>query len=133
MYGPTPKPTAIKILEGAQKCRTNFHEPAMPPVSSLRAPSWLGPVARKHWNELAPLLDRVGVLKETDRHALALLCDAYQALVSDAKDYKARDLYRRLACEFGLTPSSRSRLKAPTEPPKDALDQFLTVARSGRE
>jgi predicted translin family RNA/ssDNA-binding protein len=36
---------------------------------------------------------------------------------------KARDRYLRLLTEFGLTRSSRSRIKAPTEKPRDELDE----------
>ena len=36
-----------------------------------------------------------------------------------------RDLYRRMLVEFGLTPSSRSRLKTTAKPARDALAEFL--------
>jgi phage terminase small subunit len=125
MRGRKPKPTALKILDGTQKCRINRSEPAIPP-GSIDPPDWLDEVARKHWSELAPILHGAGILTSADRHALALLCESFSRFRADPLEDKARDLYRRLSVEFGLTPSSRSRLKAPVEGPKDALGEFLS-------
>jgi len=36
-----------------------------------------------------------------------------------------RALYRRMLVEFGLTPSSRSRVKTSAKPDGDALAEFL--------
>lgn len=130
MRGRKPKPTALKILEGAQPCRINRHEPSVPPPADLAPPRWLEGQAVDHWHELAPMLHRSGLLTEADRHSLALLCEAFGRFRADPTDERARDLYRRMAVEFGLTPSSRSRLRAPAEPKPDALAAFL--ARKNR-
>lgn len=124
MKGRPAKPTALKILEGAQPCRINRAEPSLPP-GSTDTPAWLPDFAREHWAELAPMLSRAGLLTEGDRPALAALCLAYASMRLDPHDVKARESYRRMLVEFGLTPSSRSRIKSAVEKPRDALEEFL--------
>ncbi|CEF48235.1 unnamed protein product [uncultured bacterium] len=92
---------------------------------SLAPPSWLRGRARSHWKELAPILSRAGLLTEGDRAGLAMLCDEFRKVQLDPDDGKACDRYRRMLIEFGLTPSSRSRLKSTAEKPKDRLEEFL--------
>jgi phage terminase small subunit len=124
MRGRKPKPTALKILDGTRADRINRDEPAMPP-GSIEPPAWLDETAREHWRELAPILQSAGLLTVGDRQALALLCESFSRFRSNPENDKARDLYRRILVEFGLTPSSRSRLKTTAEPAKDALAEFL--------
>jgi len=130
MRGRKPKPTALKILDGDRADRINRAEPrlrasdAEPPAHFCCYADALV-FAREHWAELAPMLTSVGLLTEGDRPALALLCEAYALFRLDPLDYKARDLYRRMLIEFGLTPSSRSRVRAAGEPPKDELADFV--------
>lgn len=131
MRGRKPKPTALKLLEGTRADRINRDEPTLP-KGDIEPPDWLDDLdgyGIDHWNELAPMLSKAGLLTEGDRPALALLCRAYARLRLDPLDDKANDLYRRMLVEFGLTPSSRSRIKATTEKPKDALAEFLSSAR----
>lgn len=122
--GPKAKPTALKILEGCKPYRINFDEPKYAPSSDV-APDWLEGLALEHWNELAPILSDSRILTVGDRAALAVLCDDYGRLRADPCDSKARDRYRRMLVEFGLTPSSRSRIKVPPKTPGDDLDNFL--------
>ena len=97
----------------------------MPP-GSIEPPAWLNDRAREHWGELAPVYKSAGLLTTGDRQALALLCKAFSRFRSNPADDKARDLYRRMLVEFGLTPSSRSRLKPTAEPARDRLAEFLS-------
>jgi len=145
--GPKGKPTALKLLEGCRADRINAAEPEFPAAGDHAAPVWLDRYGREHWDELSAVLRRAGVLTEGDLAALAQLCDDYSIIrrsldPPDAEvvgDYdrmrslmtnadRARERYKRMLVEFGLTPSSRSRLKAAPERPKDevqALDEFL--------
>jgi phage terminase small subunit len=131
MRGRKPKPTNLKILEGCRRDRINPGEPAIAP-GSVEAPGWLEGLARDHWDELAPILAGARVLSIADRAGLAVLCDDYRRLRSDPDDWKARDRYRRMLIEFGLTPSSRSRLKVPAEGPADELEEFLVGAKKAQ-
>jgi P27 family predicted phage terminase small subunit len=142
--GRKPKPTLLKILEGAQPCRINHDEPVIPD-GSIEPPDWLDDHGKAHWLELVPILVPAGLLTAGDRPALAQLCDDFATIrrsierpaAVDMGDWdavrgllasadKARDRYRRMLVEFGLTPSSRSRIKCAAEKPKDALEEFLT-------
>jgi P27 family predicted phage terminase small subunit len=104
---------------------------------------------REHWSELAPVLSRAGLLTEGDRAALAQLCDDYATIrrsidppdASSAGEFdrmrslmssadRARDRYRRMLIEFGMTPSSRSKLGSPAPKPKDDLEEFLATRKA---
>lgn len=145
MRGRKPKPTALKILEGCRKDRVNTNGPIFRADGDTEPPVWLDAYAREHWEELSAVLRRAGLFTEGDRAALAQLCDDYSTIRKSVEgvdgielgDYermrslmtnadKARDRYRRMLVEFGLTPSSRSRIKAPAEGPRDDLEDFLT-------
>lgn len=148
--GRRPKPMALKILEGERADRMNFNEPRLP-AGSLEPPSWLGGYALEHWIEMAPILSTAGMLTSGDRAALAQMCDDYETIrrsidgpevleeaaadnwrnartmLSNAD--KARDRYRRMLTEFGLTPSSRSRIRSTLEPPKNKLSSFIDARK----
>lgn len=129
MRGRKPKPMALKLLHGDQPCRMNHAEPKMPP-GSLDAPEWLQGLALAHWNEFAPVLSAAGLLTQGDRAAFAQLCDDYATIRNGLGDRdKARDRYRRMLVEFGLTPSSRARIKITVEPPRDRMAEFLEKQR----
>jgi len=101
-------------------------------------PDWLHPFAREHWAHLAPELDRLGLLSVLDLGPFALLCQAYAdwrvniefVLLTKGGVYRtpggflaavpqvsmanqAAASYHRLAVEWGMTPSSRTRLADP--------------------
>jgi len=97
----------------------------MPAAAVRKPPDWLGSYAKALWRRLSPVLTKAGLLSEGDVPALEMLCDEYDCWRRDPLAVGARDRYRRLLVEFGLTPSSRSRIKASGEPPKDELQIFL--------
>lgn len=121
--GRKPKPLALKILEGHRADQTNFNEPRLP-AGSIVAPEHLHGHALDKWNELAPILSGAGMLTAGDRDALEQLCDDYAIYRATACN-KAKDRIRRLLTEFGLTPSSRSRIRSTLEPAKNKLSSFI--------
>jgi P27 family predicted phage terminase small subunit len=112
------------------------------PVSPAcpEAPSYLDPLGRERWNEIAPALHAAGLLTECDLATLAVHCEAFarwrvaldllkaapltvvgsmgnavpNPLVGIARS-AAADMVAT-AKEFGLSPASRSKV-SPTEPP----------------
>jgi phage terminase small subunit len=128
MRGRKPLPTAVKIRRGCRSDRINRNEPVIPPAK-LDPLAWIDQAAREHWAELAPVFSAAGVLTAADRQSLALLCEAFSRFQSHPDNDKARELYRRLSVEFGLTPSSRSRISAvPSEVSQDdAWAQVLSL------
>lgn len=149
MRGPAPKPTALKVLSGNPGHRPlPKHEPrprrGVPPC-----PDWLDAIAKAEWRRVAPELDRLGLLTHVDLAALASYCQAYGDLVAARRDIaehgyfqivgenhyeqqrpavalsqKSMQLIKAFCAEFGLTPSSRSRINlGPSdETTNDLLD-----------
>lgn len=153
--GRKPLPTAQKKLRGNPgKRKLNNEEP----VYTRRAPDcpeYLTGLARKEWTRVVNLLAAAGVVVEIDRAALAAYCDAYQRWIEARQKVtkqgtvltgpngglyqnphlsvanKALEQMIKIASEFGMTPSSRSRLKVEKTPnEEDALEQFLFGERT---
>jgi P27 family predicted phage terminase small subunit len=108
-------------------------------------------VALDKWLELSAILSGMGVLTTGDGEALATLCEVHSAEQScllalraggatihtdlgGVKPNPAGSLYRSLVAmkasllsEFGLTPSSRTKLATQVEVKKDDLEEFFAA------
>lgn len=137
--GRKPNPAGLRAVTGAAKQhpeRTNKDEP-LPTGELGAAPKHLTSEARKIWEDMRP---RVFWATDSDREAFGLLVQAladgrairrslartkYKGNGRDPRDYRLRDAEDRavrLMTEFGATPSSRTRVKAPSRPdPNDPL------------
>ncbi|MEI3478404.1 MAG: phage terminase small subunit P27 family [Bilophila sp.] len=133
-------PTQVKLLRGtAQRCRMNPDEPA-PDPSLPDAPTHLSPEAREEWDRVAGELYDLGVLSAVDRAALAAYCQAYGRWVAAERELRREDgsmnlisvtsngnviqnplvgianksleLMHKYLTEFGMSPSSRTRVGA---------------------
>lgn len=145
MAGRKPKPIALRVLEGNPGHRpipADSPEPELP-AECPEPLSYLSRMAKIEWRRVAPELYRLGLLKGLDVQPLAIYCQAYadlrkaqEVLNKDGLTYihvnKAGEEnltvrpehYIVQACmkqikafctEFGMTPSSRSRLSLPSE------------------
>lgn len=133
MRGRKPTPTALKIVHGNPGKRALPVDEPIPPAGA-DAPDWLSPLAAEHWPTIARQLADAGVLTVMDAPALALYCEAF-ARWKQASDHvlkhgqvvksptgvlkqspyllianKAHDQMAKMLIEFGMTPSSRSRV-----------------------
>lgn len=149
--GRRPKPTRLKILEGTHRGPVK-QEPSLPTgVPPMPKRLEVDPVAVAQWHELAGILTRMGVLTTGDGEALATLCEVHSAEQScllqlraggavmhtdlgGVKPNPAGPLYRSLVAqkaallsEFGLTPSSRTKLATKVEVQKDEFEEFLAT------
>jgi P27 family predicted phage terminase small subunit len=136
MRGRKPIPTVIKQLNGNPGRRPlNDREPKFE-KKMPRCPGHLNAPAKREWHRIAGDLYRAGLLTVADRAALAAYCQAYgrwvQAEEIIAKKgevvkttngniiqnpylpiaTRAMDQMLKIEIEFGMTPSSRSRIKA---------------------
>lgn len=121
MGGRPPKPTELKVLQGTfRKHRANPTEPKVAP-SSMRPPAYLDDDAKKQWRVFAKELLDMGVLTTVDRTALARYCELQVLYRSTKKqaDYSPQMIghllklaveLRTLETQFGMTPSSRTRI-----------------------
>ncbi len=149
--GRTPKPTALKVLEGNPgKRQLNSNEPK-PKVKAPPCPKWLEDDAKKEWRRLSKQMEQMGILTEVDMAAFAGYCQAYArwkaaeefitkhgAIVKTPSGYWqqvpqvsiAQQYMKQMGkfCEqFGLTPASRSRIVADTRQGEymDEMDRLL--------
>ena len=148
--GTKPTPTPLRLLRGNPSRRPlPENEPQPLPLQNPRAPKNLDAVGRAKWDELVPQLRTAGILTEIDIDALNLYCDAW-ARWTKARDQikangatqltengfevasphvaflnRAHDDLRRLAAEFGMTPSSRSNVSATPPKPSDKDKEFF--------
>lgn len=148
MAGRKPKPTAIKKLAGNPGKRPlNENEPK-PRLANPKMPRGVLPkYGQRLWRSLAPRLIELGVLTEFDIPAFEAMCLHYAlarmaldevqqegkglTVEEDGKTKKNPAMqafrenmtaYKSLLVEFGLTPSSRSRIVTAE------LDQEPTLA-----
>ena len=157
--GRKPKPSALKELQGNPGKRAL---PARRPRSQVRRrapspPEWLSEDARGEWHRVAKVLISTRVLTETDLMALAAYCDAYarwrearklledQGLTVDTmmggtKVHPAWTIanqsmsqMRAFMAEFGMTPSSRSRVHVEAPAEKSEFELYLEGRRRGQE
>ena len=139
--GPPPTPTDVLRLRGSWRGEVNKDEPK-PRKGRPKCPSWLSPYAKTAWKQLVPRLETMGVLCEIDGHALAVLCQTWarwrkaeEFIEEHGESYPVKDgqgrikylkkfpqvstaescarTLNRFMAEFGLTPSSRSRIAIP--------------------
>lgn len=149
--GRKPKPTTLKLLAGNPGKRPlNAREPR-PPVEAPACPPHLDEEAQAEWQRMVAELIPLGVLTRIDRAALAAYCQAWSrwvraeqelakyGAVLASRDKKwvgvspyltvcqaALKTMQHFLAEFGLTPSSRSRVQvgAPADPTRGALADF---------
>jgi len=135
--GRKPKPTNLKKIEGNPGCRPlNGNEPR-PTIGELKAPpEYLNEYAKKEWERLAPILHNMGLLTELDYTAFEAYCQSYsnyrqaseqldkQGLILTGRHGQTvknplnsivniyQQIMLKYLSEFGLTPSSRSKVTA---------------------
>jgi P27 family predicted phage terminase small subunit len=153
MAGRKPLPTRLKLLRGNPgKRRLNADEP-QPPLARPSCPRHLGKEARREWRRIVPKLEAIGVLTEIDRTALAAYCDAWGRWVEASLGLQksgmlikgrqgeavkspylpvinqAIEQMRMMLIEFGMSPSSRSRLRVPQKAAADPFEAFLAQGK----
>lgn len=122
-------------------------------------PRWLDRVAQTEWRRVAPELERLELLSGLDMTALAAYCDSFAAwrkatAVLRAKGTsfttktgyvgqrpevsiaeRAMQRMRQFCVEFGMTPSSRGRMRLPSKKPAEEeqeMDDFIDAGREQR-
>ena len=160
MKGRKPKPLALKLIDGNPGKRPlNLDIPS--PVPGIPScPSFLSGEAKREWRRISKELESVGLLTLVDRAALAGYCQAYarwraaeELVAQEGLVYEytnkngstnivehpavkiAREsmmLLKAFCAEFGLTPSSRTRINLPRPKEKDPFDEFIGAGGGDR-
>lgn len=137
MRGRKPKPSHLKVVTGNPGRRPMNEDEPKPKIQIPDPPPHLSADAKKAWPQVAQWLFGMRVLTIVDAIALERLCETYAELLRAQRKLKrgeyqkvvtktgtklerhpavamVQDADRRLRAwltEFGLTPSSRSRVK----------------------
>jgi len=154
-------PTQLRVLRGDPGHRgVNDREPT-PPRGIPDPPDWLHALELEAWGTLAAALEPMGVVTVSDGPALTALVQAWaewreargtldlEGTYYDTLDAAgnrivrkhpavgvASDAWRRISSmlsEFGLTPSSRSRLQVVASGEPDAFESFLGRRAGGED
>lgn len=153
--GPKPAPTELKILRGVREDRINPASPR-PVEGDPPCPSHLDDVGRAKFTELVADLKANGVLSRTDGASIELYASTYSLWRMARDELKLAEnltvagaqggtklnpllstvsttagLLARLQVEFGLTPSSRSRVSSTSTEP-DELETFMAQAKRAK-
>lgn len=158
--GRKPKPTETKRLSGnpGKRALPAAASQAQRSQRAPAAPAWLPAEAKAEWRRVARLLTATRVLAASDESALALYCEAYaryRAALAEITQHdgslrltvdtgtgsikphpaltimnQAQSAMRAFLVEFGMTPSSRTRVPTPKTTEPSEFEQFL--ARKNR-
>jgi P27 family predicted phage terminase small subunit len=156
--GPRPTPTAVLKLRGTHRPDRTRREPR-PPPGAPACPDGLDEQAKNVWAQVVPQLEAMNVLSAIDANALGRYCvfwsrwrAAEDFLAKNGSVYTLKDEAGKVRCvqqfpqvaiahklglalgrleaEFGMTPSSRSRIQAlpRDEDEDDPLKEFMRIA-----
>jgi P27 family predicted phage terminase small subunit len=149
MQGRKPKPTAIKALEGNPGKRALNQAEPKPRVIKPKAPEHLGDEEKAKWKAIVRELHPLGLVTSIDVDALAMYCVIFvrwmkaEKMVREKGEIiktaagniiqnpylsianRALEQLNKLGAEFGMTPSSRSRVRTDLTDPDQELEQML--------
>lgn len=150
--GRKPKPTETKIIEGNPGKRALNNQEPKPKVIIPDAPTHLQGDALDEYKRVSAELSTLKIITNLDRAALVSYCQAWGDYVKACKKIKtegevitsdkgnlyqnpwvgiktgAMDRMLRISAEFGMTPSSRSRLKVESDDKDDEMKKMLMSA-----
>jgi len=142
--GPAPLPMATKAARGTlQRCRVNVEEPQLSAPTSLDPPRDLKSDGRAYWLAHVQELVAKGVLRDVDLMMFESCCRAWSmkrqlerqlaklgisaaiATGINGALLKWTDKHKQLAAEVGLSPSSRSKVRAVERKAPGTVEKFL--------
>ena len=153
--GPRPMPSEKRKLTGDAGRRGIPENEPMPdkPKKLPMSPRHLDKIGRKEWNRIGKLLHKLGLLTDIDMTALAAYCSTYATWVEAQENIKkhgvlikaqsgfpmqspyltisnkAMSEMRKWLVEFGMTPSSRTRVKVEKPKEKNRLEKMQEKLR----
>lgn len=134
-------PTKFHVLNGTDRpCRRNDNEPVPDEYSDIpKPPAHLSKTAKKEWKRMSKILHSSGLLTQLDFSQFAIYCQAWGRWVDAEKKISEtnmvvktangnpinnpymniantamRDCHKFLS-EFGMTPSSRTKIKVENQ------------------
>lgn len=155
--GHNRKATHLKVIQGTLRPDRAVGLESKPRPVVAKLPKGLDLHARRAWRQLAPVLNRLGLLTELDTMAFTVLCDATARLQharrrlrqveraakgvgletltlirkAEVSVEQSEHGFRQLAAEFGMTPGARSRLDIQVPIDGGTDDEFEEFLRGG--
>lgn len=152
--GPKPKPTAVQRTRGNPGKRSLNNGEPQPAGKLPAAPKHLSGEARKAWTAFAKQLTEAGIATRIDAVALELLCASYATYLEAAENVRqygpiwmdqpekgkipkfvysphwvvmnrAWKEVKQMLGEFGMTPSSRTGVRAAPQADENPFAQFM--------
>lgn len=146
MKGRRPTPTSLKIIRGNPGKRSLSKDEPTPQAVCPPPPAVLSATAKKHWKVVAKQLYEADIMTVLDIDALTIYCEAYARWVEAGKaiqkegaiitqknhngkveylkqnpylqiQQKAFDQMKAMLVEFGMSPSSRTRVRTVDKKP----------------
>lgn len=141
MRGRKPIPSNVHVLRGnpGGLSKAQLTDDVIPDVEIPTCPAHLSAEARTEWKRITPELEKLGLISQIDRAALAVYCQAYGRWVHAERTLKelgdagfieetpsgyrqigvwlqisnrAVSQMKAMMVEFGMTPSARARVCA---------------------
>ena len=151
MANPRPTPTRIKKLKGNPGKRPLPKNEPKPdnPTRLPNAPGYLTKVGKSEWRRMGKQLFNLGLLSNIDLSAFGAYCQQYATWVEASEQVqkhgmlikaqsgfpmqspyfsiqaKAQAEMRKWLVEFGMTPSSRSRVEVDKRKAEDPMEAFF--------
>lgn len=135
MSGPARTPTNILKLRGSWRGDLNPNEPKVD-ICIPAMPKCLRGEAKKEWERVTPMLLKTGCIANTDMSQLQAYCVVHAKsvdVIRHPKSYSIGEmdkifrLVNKLAAEFGLSPSSRTRIKVENK--AEDKDEFAELEK----
>lgn len=138
-----PRPATLKLLEGRAPGRDSGGRKVEPTPAFVRyapeKPDTLSVEAARHWDEIMPELERLELVNPTNIGGLVMMCETWSRhvealrilgeegiLIDGPQGHvrhpavqiaeKSSSEYRQWASQFGITPSSETRLGVKDKP-----------------
>ena len=149
MRGRKPKPTELKRLAGNPGKRALNRAEPRPRIVSPRPPAHLSDDEKAKWKALVKVLYPLGLVTNIDLDQLSMYCVLWGRWIKAEKMVRekgeiiktaagniiqnpylsianrALEQLNKLGAEFGMTPSSRSRVKTEVPDAEHELEQML--------
>lgn len=142
MAGRPPIPLELHKARGTDRTRVHNREKGCLQIDASsvgRCPAWLPREAKAEWKRITGHAEYGRVLSVLDRGALLDYCSLHAQMEAHHRDpvnnaLSASDGQRlqSLRMQLGLTPASRSKVKAPTAKPKGDEWDVLAHGRKAR-
>lgn len=92
MAGRTAAPANLRLLNGRSEGRDSGGRKVEPPPPFKRRtpnpPTWMSREAKAEWRRVVPELQRLDLLKESDRAALTAYCETWSTYVRALRDVR---------------------------------------------